>query len=105
LSVFKKKKEFKTNKSFFCVFNEEPKTIAVCVHFNKIISKYVGQIRHQKNAYYCGCFSNELEAAQAVNLKCVELNIPLKNPELGLPENKPEVRYISNKQNATKSVH
>jgi hypothetical protein len=38
-------------------------------------------------------FFNELEAAQAVNLKCVELEIPLKNPEVGLPKNKPKVRF------------
>jgi hypothetical protein len=40
---------------------------------------------------------NELEAARTVNEKCVELDIPLKNPEAGLPEIKPEVRFISNK--------
>jgi len=37
-----------------------------------------------------------LEAAQAVNAKCVELNIPMKNPEVGLPESKP-VTFISEK--------
>jgi hypothetical protein len=41
---------------------------------------------------------NKLEAAQAVNAKCVELDIPLKNPEVGLPENKPEVSFISNRK-------
>jgi hypothetical protein len=29
-----------------------------------------------------------------VNAKCVELDIPLKNPEAGLPENKSKVRFI-----------
>jgi hypothetical protein len=29
-----------------------------------------------------------------VNLKCVELNIPLKNPNVGVPENNPQVRFI-----------
>jgi hypothetical protein len=41
---------------------------------------------------------NESEAAQAVNAKCVEFDIPLKNPEVGLPENKAEVRFISNRK-------
>jgi hypothetical protein len=59
------------------------------VYFNKNTSKYIGQFAHEKNNYYCGYFLNELEAAQAVNAKCVELDIPLKNPEVGLPENKP----------------
>jgi hypothetical protein len=35
---------------------------------------------------------NELEAAQAVNAKCVELDISLKNPEVGLPD-KRQVRF------------
>jgi hypothetical protein len=76
-----------------CFFHEEPKPI-VCVTFDKKSSKYKAQISHEKKNYYCGCFLNELEAAQAVNLKCVGLNIPLKNPEVGLPEDKPEVRFF-----------
>ena len=32
--------------------------------------------------YHLGLFSDEVEAATAVNKKCVELGLPLKNPEL-----------------------
>ena len=63
------------------------------VSFNNARSKYRAQVKHEKEDYYCGCFLNELEAAQAVNAKCVELNIPLKNPAVGLPENKQQVRF------------
>ena len=56
------------------------------VSFDKRASKYRAQITHNQQNYYCGNFLNELEAAQAVNAKCVELDIPLKNPEVGLPE-------------------
>ena len=43
---------------------------------------------HQKKTHYCGIFVDEKEAAEAVNSKCVELGIPLKNPEVGLLEKK-----------------
>ena len=64
------------------------------VYFNKEIFQYVGQFKHENKKHYCGGFLNELEAAQAVNAKCVELNIPLKNAEVGLPVDKPKVRFI-----------
>ena len=65
-----------------------------CVFFNKDRSKYLAYFIHEQKRYHCGTFSDELEAAQAVNLKCAELDIPLKNPKVGLPENKPEVRFF-----------
>ena len=37
---------------------------------------------HQGEDYYCGYFSTELEAGHAVNAKCVELGIPIKNPHI-----------------------
>jgi hypothetical protein len=84
---------------FFCVFHEEPKRI-ICVSLDKKTSTYRGQIYHNKKNYSCGFFVNKLDCAKAVNAKCVELDIPLKNPEVGLPENKPHkppVRFFSNK--------
>ena len=48
---------------------------------------------HEAKNIFCGYFPTELEAAQAINWKCVELNIALKNPEAGLSKNKPEVRF------------
>ena len=76
-----------------CVFHEKQKPI-VGVYFDQKVSKFIAQITHEKKNYY-GYFSNEFEAAQALN---VELDIPLKNPEVGLPENKPEVSFISNRK-------
>ena len=73
------------------------------VYFRKETSKYETQVKHGKELYYCGCFLNELEAVQAVNAKCVELNIALKNPEVGLPENKTQVRFILQKQSIKSS--
>ena len=59
----------------------------------------MGQIYHTmhgtKKNIYCGSFSTELEAAQAVNTKCVELDIPLKNPEIEYPGyESSQVRFI-----------
>ena len=56
--------------------------------------KYSTSLCANGKKYSCGHFSNQLEAAQAINLKCVELDLPLKNPQAGLPENKPQVRFI-----------
>ena len=64
------------------------------VYFRKDKSKFIAQICHEAKRYHCGLFPNELEAAQAVNAKCVELNIPFKNPEVGLPEDNPQVSII-----------
>jgi hypothetical protein len=63
---------------------------------NKKQCQYIGQLRHNEKIYYCGTFSNKLETAQAVNWKCVQLNIPLKNPQAGLSENIPQVRFVKN---------
>ena len=77
--------------TFLCVFYEEPKRITG-VSFCKQYSKYLAQIYHEAKHHFCGYFSTELEAAQAVNAKCVELDISLKNPEVGLPD-KRQVRF------------
>jgi hypothetical protein len=54
----------------------------------------VAQLTHERKHHFCGRFSNELEAVQAVNAKCRELDIPLKNPEVELNENKLEVTFF-----------
>ena len=83
----------------FCLFccQKKKQTKFTGVYVDKSGSKYNTGFSHEKKAYRCGRFLNELEAAQAVNAKCVELNIPMKNPEVGLPESKPlpEVTFIS----------
>ena len=82
----------------FCLFCQKKKqTKFTGVYVDKSGSKYNTGFNHEKKNYYCGRFLNPLEAAQAVNAKCVELNIPMKNPEVGLPESKPlpEVTFIS----------
>merc|ERR1712034_71116 len=68
---------------------EESKTKKIkCVFFDKRSCTFLAKIHHKKKQYYCGCFSNKLDAAKAVNAKCVQIGIPLKNPEIGLPEYK-----------------
>jgi hypothetical protein len=62
----------------------------------------VAQLTHEGKHYFLGRFLNELEAAQTVNSKCAELNIPLKNPEVGLFENNPQVRFIEFKTQCIK---
>ena len=39
---------------------------------------------HDKEKFNCGYHETEIEAAYAVNEKCHELGIPLRNPEVGL---------------------
>ena len=57
-------------------------------------SKYVGVQWHKKRKiwksvvchngkqHYCGAYENELDAAIAVNKKCEEMGIRIKNPQL-----------------------
>jgi hypothetical protein len=48
-------------------------------------SKWIAQLTHRKKAYYIGSFNSEEEAAIAVNEKCQEMNMPLKNPDVKMP--------------------
>jgi hypothetical protein len=50
----------------------------------KKIKKWVASIKHNVQRYYLGSFEIEEDAAKAVNFKCQELNIPLKNPGVGV---------------------
>ena len=43
--------------------------------------------RKYRDSKYIGCFKNEEDAAKAVNFKCQELNIKLKNPSVGVLNN------------------
>jgi len=55
-------------------------------------SKYIGvtcqgkrwraRVSHGDKMIGAGSFENELDAARAVNAKCIELGIPLKNPDI-----------------------
>ena len=56
------------------------------VYFNKNELKYQGQITHEKKRYSCGYFTDDEDAAKAVNSKCMELDIPLKNPGIGISD-------------------
>ena len=53
----------------------------VCVNFDVTTGKWFGRVWHKKvkKHMYCGHFNNEFDCAIAVNQKCLELNIPLKN--------------------------
>merc|ERR1711881_140973 len=53
-----------------------------CVYWSEEKGKWLGQFMHQKKRTFIGYFNTELEAAQAVNKKCVSLGIKLKNPEI-----------------------
>ena len=47
-------------------------------------NKWNAQIQHNHQTHYIGSFEIEEDAAKAVNLKCQELNITLKNPGVGV---------------------
>ena len=80
---------------FFCVQKQKKRRNKfTCVYFDKRVSKYLATFTYAAKNYFCGYFLTELEAAQAVNIKCVELDIPLKNPEIALPEYEPQVKFI-----------
>ena len=46
--------------------------------------KWAASFRHNEQTKHIGNFEIEEDAAKAVNLKCEELNIPLKNPGVGV---------------------
>ena len=46
------------------------------------MKRFHASIQNRNKQYHIGCFENEIEAAMAVNKKCDELNIPLKNPSV-----------------------
>ena len=68
--------------------------IIILILYKRSSSKYVGVtwikrdkkwkafLHHNKKHIHIGCFKNEKDAARAVNWKCKELKIPMKNPEL-----------------------
>ena len=74
---------------------ERSNFIGVSFVTGKSSPNYLARLRCHGKQYHCGYFSNTLEAAQAINAKCVEFDIPLKNPAVGLPEKKPQVRFFS----------
>ena len=100
-----KLKAIKFDVLFFCFQKKKRDTSKFAgVSLYKDRSKYLARFIHEKKNYFCGYFSNELEAAKAVNAKCIDLDIPLRNPEVGLPQNKPQVRFISNKVKVKKAT-
>lgn len=51
----------------------------VGVSFHEKRNKYRAKITHDGVKYFIGRFKTEREAALAVNQKCLELGIPIKN--------------------------
>jgi hypothetical protein len=62
--------------------SEVPTTTYSDVYWLSQNSTWVAQIQWRKKAYYIGQFETDTEAARAVNKKCRELGIRLRNPEL-----------------------
>jgi hypothetical protein len=56
----------------------------VGVYWNKQAKKWVASLKHNKKQIHIGLFKNEKDAAKAVNWKCKELKIPMKNLEVGV---------------------
>jgi hypothetical protein len=53
------------------------------VYWTKESKKWRAFIQHNGRQHHIGTFEIEEDAAKAVNLKCQELNIALKNPGVG----------------------
>ena len=49
--------------------------------------KWLARVQHNGETHSIGYFEIEEDTAKAVNLKCQELNIPLKNPSIGVLDN------------------
>jgi hypothetical protein len=57
------------------------------VHWDKNSKKWQAAISHNGKRYNIGYFEIEEDAAKAVNLKCQEINITLKNTCVGVLDN------------------
>jgi len=53
-----------------------------CVYWSSEKRKWLGQFMHNRKRTFVGYFKTELEAAKAVNRKCLKLGIKLKNPNI-----------------------
>ena len=67
---------------FFFENGGSSKYCSVC--WVKECKKWRADVCHNRQTHYMGYFEMEEDAAKAVNLKCQELNIPLKNPGVGV---------------------
>ena len=65
---------------------DSSKYVGVC--WSKKRKKWLAQIYHNKKQIWFGSFENEKDAAKAVNSKCMELKIPMKNLEVETLDNK-----------------
>ena len=57
------------------------------VSWKKQTKKWRANVGHNGKIHYTGSFEIEEDAAKAINLKCQELNIPLKNSSVGVLDN------------------
>lgn len=65
------------------------------VSYQEKHGRYIGRVSHAGKVHYCGVYGNELDAAIAVNFKCIDLHIrPLHNPNVKMPEEEPARRRI-----------
>ena len=53
-----------------------------CVHYVSKYNKFRASITFDGHKIHIGYFYTEEEAARAVNQKCLELGIPIKNPTI-----------------------
>ena len=59
----------------------------VGVSWHKNSKKWITKVTHKGKKHNIGSFEMEEDAAKAVNLKCQELSIPLKNLGVGILNN------------------
>jgi hypothetical protein len=75
--------------NLFLVFLFENRSSSkyVSVYWNKHNNKWGANFIHNGQRYHIGYFEIEEDAAKAINLKCQELNIQLKNADVGVLNN------------------
>jgi hypothetical protein len=57
------------------------------VSWNKQTQKWLASVNHKNKKYHIGYFENDEDAAKAVNFKCQEFKIKLKNLSVGVLNN------------------
>lgn len=61
---------------------EGKKTDYECIHWDGHLKKWIADLAHGNETYHVGIFDDEKHAGMAINFKCKELKIPIKNPAL-----------------------
>jgi len=83
----------------------KPQSQYVGVSWHDATKKWLATISVNKKKQYIGTYDNDEEAAKAVNFRCCELMLPMKNPGVGIrtPSNSTEMRRLKSENERLKA--